>query len=173
VARKTEWIHRIPAALSLLRASTAPFIDRSDVERILQVSRRGAVRILHQLGAAELGRNLVIEREQLIARLGAVASGEEVQYERRRFERLEQELAAAAKDFRARHVAVKSSPAVQDTTMQSLSPSVRLRPGCLEIHFNSCEELLTHLYELSQAVANDYVTFELLAENAGPAVNRL
>jgi hypothetical protein len=167
VARKTEWIHRIPAAVRILRSSTAPFADRSDVERILQVSRRGAVRILHRLGAAELGRNLVIDREQLIARLLAVASGEEVQYERRRFQRLEQELATAAKDFRARHVAVKSSPAIEDTTMRSLPSSVRLRPGRLEIDFGSPEELLTRLYDLSQAVANDYPTFELLTENAG------
>jgi hypothetical protein len=164
VARKIEWIHRIPAAVRILSASTAPFVDRSDVERMLEVSRRGAVRILHQLGAAELGRNLVIDREQLIARLRAVASGEEVQYERRRFERLDQELAAAARDFRARHVAVPASTSVEDTTMRSLSSSVRLRPGRLEIDFGSPEELLTRLYELSQAVANDYPTFESLAE---------
>jgi hypothetical protein len=167
VARKTEWIHRISAAVQILRASTAPFVDRSDVEQILQVSRRGAIRILHQLGAAELGRNLVIDREQLIARLLAVAAGEEVQYERRRFERVAQELAAAARDFRARHVVVQTSPAVRDTTLRSLPPAIRLRPGCLEIRFSSCEELLTRLFELSQAVANDYLTFELLAEMPG------
>jgi hypothetical protein len=167
MARKTEWIHRIPAAIHILRASTAPLVDRSDVEQILKVSRRGAVRILHQLGAAELGRNLVIAREQLIARLVAVQSGEEVQFERRRFERLEQNLATAEKDFRARHIVVKTTPAVHDTTMLSLPPSVRLRPGCLEIHFSSCEELLTRLYELSQAVANDYPMFALIAEGNG------
>ena len=167
MARKTEWIHRIPAAVIVLRGSSAPFVDRSDVEQLLQVSRRGAVRILHQLGASEFGKNLVIDREQLVSRLLAVQSGEEVQYERRRFERLEQELTKAARDFRARHVAVPASPAVEDTTMRSLSPSVRLRPGRLEIDFRSPEELLAHLYELSQAVVNDYPTFELLTDDAG------
>ena len=158
--RKTEWIHRIPAALEALDHSPAPLIDRADVEQLLEVSPRQALRILNALGAAMVGRNLFLDREQLISRLRSLHGAEDARYERRRLDRLDRTLAGLARDLRARQVPVAATPAARNTCFPSLPPSVRLRPGRLEVDFETPEELLTRLFELSQAVANDYGSFE-------------
>ena len=158
--RKTEWIHRIPAALEALAQSPAPLIDRGDLEQLLEVSPRQALRILNGLGATLVGKNLFIGREELVARLGSLHEGEDARYERRRLQRLDRTLAALARDLRARQVPVHAAPAVRDIAFPALPPSVRLRPGRLEVEFTTPEELLARLFELSQAIANDYGNFE-------------
>ena len=160
--RKAEWIHRIPAALEALEHSPAPLIDRADLEQLLEVSPRQALRILSQLGAAMAGRNLFIGREELIHRLRRVHCGEDARYERRRLQRLDRTLAQLARDLTASRVPVSAGPGARDSRFPSLPPSVRLRPGRLEVDFGTAEELLTRLFELSQAVANDYASFEAL-----------
>ena len=164
VPRKTEWIHRIPRALELLRQSPAPLIDRRDLEQLLQVSGRHALRLFHRLGAAEAGRNLFLAREELIRRLESIRDGEDARWERRRLERLGSELSETARSLRARRVPVET--AAGQPLFASLPLSVRLAPGRLEIDFQTPEELLTRLYELSQALANDYEGFEGLLARA-------
>ena len=161
--RKSEWVHRIPAALQALEQSPAPLLDRGDLEQLLNVSPRQALRLLHRLGAAAIGKNLVIDRQELCERLGAVAAGEDLQYERRRLQRLDRTLARLARDSRARSIPVRADPEACRADFPALPTSVRLRPGRLEIDFETPEELLTRLYELSQAIANNYAQFERLA----------
>jgi hypothetical protein len=167
VPRKTEWIHRIPKALDALRQSPAPLIDRRDIERLLEVSGRHAIRILHRLGAAEAGKNLFIAREELIARFESIHDGDDARYERRRLQRLDTTLARLARDLKARQVPVAAAPEAHDLLFPSLPGSIRLRPGRLEIDFETPDELLTRLYELSQALANDYGRFEQAATAGG------
>jgi hypothetical protein len=81
-ARKSEWIPLIYHVLAVLDSHPAPLLDRNDIERLLQVSPRQALRILVQLGTSELGKNLLIARDELIVRLRSVAAGEPAQYER-------------------------------------------------------------------------------------------
>lgn len=158
--RKTEWVHRIPNALEVLRQSPAPLVDRGDIEELLQVSGRHAIRILHRLGAVEAGKNLFIAREELIERLESVLAGDDVRFERRRLEKLDRTLAELDRNLRARQVPVSAHPDAQDMLLPSLPRTVRLRPGRLEIDFDTPEELLARLYELSQALVNDYGRFE-------------
>ena len=169
--RKTEWIHRIPQALEVLRQSPAPLIGRRDLEQLLSVSARNALRILNRLGAAEAGRNLFIAREELIGRLEAVHDGGEARYERRRLTRLDATLASLQRDLRARLVPVAADPAARNLLFPSLPSSVRLLPGRLEIDFRTPEELLTRLFELSQAMANDYESFRSTISSPGPPVH--
>ena len=44
-------------------------------------------------------------------------------------------------------------------------PGVHLQPGELRIEFNGTEDLLQRLYELSQAIVNDYQTFEEICKS--------
>ena len=48
--------------------------------------------------------------------------------------------------------------------LADLSGGVHLRPGELRIEFDGAEELLERLYELSQAIANDYGTLREICE---------
>lgn len=161
--RKTEWVHRIPKALEVLRQSPAPLVDRRDLEELLEVSGRHAIRILHRLGAVEAGKNLFIAREDLIARLESILAGDDVRFERRRLQKLDRTLAELDRNLRARQVPVTARPDAQDMLFPSLPATVRLRPGRLEIDFETPEELLARLYELSQALVNDYGRFESMA----------
>ena len=45
-----------------------------------------------------------------------------------------------------------------------LSPGIRFAPGELRIEFSGSMDLLQKLFELSQAIANDQVRFEALAD---------
>ena len=47
--------------------------------------------------------------------------------------------------------------------LPDLPAGVRLSPGELRIQSESAEELLTKLFALAQAIANDYEAFEGLA----------
>ena len=52
---------------------------------------------------------------------------------------------------------------------------MHLRPGELRIEFNGAEELLQRLFELSQAILNDYKKFGKICERGGcdsPAVKK-
>jgi hypothetical protein len=160
VARKSEWIPRISRVLAVLEDHPTPLLDRRAIERVFQVSPRQALRILVQLGASELGKNLVISRDELISRLRSVAAGETAQYERRRLRRLAQTLTDLEVQTQAQRVTIAASPQAHQMKVASLPANVHLTPGRLEIVFATPEDLLTCLFELSQAIANDYSVFE-------------
>jgi hypothetical protein len=169
VARRSSWIHRIPNVLAELESSEAPLIDRSDLEALLDVSPRHALRLLHQLGAVEIGKNLVLERPRLIEGLRAIADGEDVRYERRRLARVSRVIEDLRQEVHARRVPIEVGTRPGDMLFGSLPAAVRLEPGRLEIRFTSPQELLARLYELSQAIANDYEQFEQALERGVPA----
>jgi hypothetical protein len=147
--------------LAVLDGHPAPLLDRNDIERLFQGSPRQALRILVQLGASDLGKNLLIARDELIVRLRSVAAGEPAQYERQRLRRLAQTLAELDSQTPARRVAIAANPQARQMKVASLPAGVHLSPGRLEILFDTPEGLLTRLFELSQAIANDYGrTFE-------------
>ena len=66
MAKPVDWIPLVPAALTALRQMSAPVVDRTTLETLLKIQRRTAIRLLHQLGGEQLGKTLLIPREQLI-----------------------------------------------------------------------------------------------------------
>jgi hypothetical protein len=55
-----------------------------------------------------------------------------------------------------------SAEAVRNNKLSDLPPGVQLRAGELRIEFHGTEDLLRQLFELSQAIVNDYERFEEL-----------
>ena len=47
-----------------------------------------------------------------------------------------------------------------------LPETVQLNPGKLEIEFSGCEDLLSKLFSLAQAAANDYEAFQKASEQS-------
>jgi hypothetical protein len=160
VPRKTEWIHRVPAALATLEAIPAPVIDRSALSRALEISDRQALRILQAAGASRAGNSLIIDRQALIAWLKGVRGQDHVLYETRRRERLAEQLDQQRQIQRARQIVLPVEPAVRSQTMVGLGANIRLRPGVLEVQFTSAEDLLGSLFRLAQAASNDFLAFE-------------
>ena len=52
-----------------------------------------------------------------------------------------------------------------ENQMADLPPGVHLRAGELRIEFHGTEDLLRHLFELGQAIVNDYKKFEEVCES--------
>jgi hypothetical protein len=144
-----------------------PVLDRAAVERLFGLRRRQAIELLNSLGGYQAGRTFVIGRDQLIARLDAIATGDEYRQEAGRRERLAASIEKIHRTRQSEAVRIPISVEVFGGGMRTLTPGVELRPGRLEVEFAGPEDLLRKLFGLAQAVAADYAGFERLAGGAG------
>ncbi len=152
--RQPQWFQHVPFALEQLRAFPATILDRAGLEKLLHVSRRDAIRLLHRFGGYQAGRTFLIGRDDLVRALEAAATGEAYEFESRRRKRLSDDLERTRSDIRARQV--KLPVAAEPTSASSLPSGMRLaRPGVLEVEFGDGGELLARLYELVQMAAKD------------------
>lgn len=117
-------------------------------------------------GGYLVGKTYLVSRLQLIAELEAIARGEDFLFERRRKDRLVDNLEQIRKDMIGRRVRIQVAPDVHERTVEDLPAGVHLRPGELRIEFFGTEDLLRHLYELSQAIINDYPRFQRIVEHS-------
>jgi len=109
----------------------------------------------------------LIDRRHLIEHLHRLEEGEEFQAESRRKERLEDAVDELRRNLTAARVRIPARSAVQGSS-GSLSDGVALEPGHLHISFHGTEDLLSKLYTLSQAAANDFIRFQALTDEAPP-----
>jgi hypothetical protein len=85
----------------------------------------------------------------------------------RRKERLAERLEAMRRLQVGARVAIAVEPEVMSHRWPDLPAGVGLSPGALHIQFQSSEELLSKLFALAQAIANDYEGFEKRAGGEG------
>ena len=154
--RKTEWTTRLEPALEQLRTVPSPWVDRAALARLLAVSPRQALRIMHRLGAGAAGEALLISRDDLIARLEALRVDPGVHFEAGRRERVWAELEQARR--RAAGAGIRLT-AGSPLAAASLPEGVRVTPGLVEIRFQTAEELLSRLFELAHLAAGDVEAF--------------
>jgi hypothetical protein len=102
----------------------------------------------------------LLERTKLVAALDKIAGTGEYQREVARREKLASAVAKFQAARRANQVRVAVSPDVFGARMSTLSEAVHLVPGRLEVEFTGTEDLLTKLFTLAQAAANDYEGFD-------------
>jgi len=158
--RESEWLQHVPGALGCLRQSRVPAVDRAALERLLHVSRREAIRLMHRFGAVQAGRTFIVSREALIAQLQSVRDSGTYIQQARRIARISDEIGAAQRSLPGRQVRIAVKPDAGQEEMKSLPPGIHVRPGELRIEFSCTAELLRQLYELSQAILNDYARFD-------------
>jgi len=150
--RKPEWLQNVTSAIQQLHDFPAPVVDRATLEKLLIVRRREAIRLMHRFGGYQAGRTFLIARLDLIRQLEAIEGGETHQMELERRSRLE----ASLKPRKA----IQAASDVWGRKLAELPPGIQFTPGLLEIHFESAEQLLSRLFELAQAIHNDYERFE-------------
>lgn len=166
--RKSEWFHRIPTILEELRALSCPVIDRRTLEQLLGVSPRQALRILQSLVPFSAGKSLLIDRVALIEKLERLDRQDELQVERRRRDRLDEQLRRARRELAARRVRIPVPSPARPGEPDSfpLPAGVQLTPGRLVIEFSDPQDLLRLLLELARAISGDYSRFEELARRS-------
>jgi len=164
VPRKAEWIQHLPEAIEKLRSFPTPVVDRASLEVILLVHRRVAIRLMHRFGGFQAGKTFLIDRLALIEQLELLSKGDEAGREQARRSRFEDRLESARRLAPGRKVRIGVAPGVRERVFPDLPVGISLRPGELRITFVTAEGLLRHLFELSQALANDFEGFRAMVE---------
>ncbi len=160
----SEWFLRLPEILEEFRELQVPVVDRVVVESAFRVGRRRAIQLMHLFGGYQIGKTFVIDRLKLISQLEAQQGSAEFSLEQERKTRIIDELERVWRLAPARKVRVAVAADVHERVIAGLPAGIHLRPGELRIEFFGTEDLLRHLFELSQAIANDYRRFEALVE---------
>jgi hypothetical protein len=153
-----EWFLRLPQIIAAFENLSQPLVDRPIFEFVFKVSRRQAIRLGHEFGA---------DRLELLRRLREMHDDYLAEQERkaRVFAQLEVDRRLAP----ARRIRIETAPDVAERRLGDLPAGIHLKPGELRIEFFGTEDLLRHLYELSQAITNDYAQFAARCEE--PAAN--
>jgi hypothetical protein len=166
---KPTWLLQVPKILGELHGMSVPFLDRTAIQYLFNVRRRRAIQLMSMLGGGYLvGKTFLIDRHKLITRLELIARGEDFLFERRRKERLVDDLERSRKELAGRRVSIPSPADVHERMVGDLPAGIYLRPGELRIEFFGTEDLLRHLFELSQAILNDYKKFAEICETNTP-----
>ena len=152
--RKPEWLQHVTSAIQELQSFPAPVVDRATLEKLLQVRRRQAIRLMHRFGGYQTSRTFLIDRLDLLQQFEAIAAGETHERETQRRQRL----IASLRPRKSIRVATD----VRELKLTALPPGTHVRPGVLEIEFTNADQLLGRLFELAQAIHNDYDRFESL-----------
>ena len=161
------WLLRVPEMIEELEALSAPFLDRTVMETLFRVRRRRAIQIMNALGGGYLiGKVFLVDRLELIAQLRTISGGGAFEREHRRKELLSTELDSIRKDRAAKEIKIPVADDIWEQSMTKLAAGIHLKPGELRIEFHGSEDLLRHLFELSQAIANDYEHFESLVKES-------
>jgi hypothetical protein len=163
---RASWLLQIPEIVAQLEVFDIPVVDRAMVEHLFGLRRRRAIELMHRFGGYQAGRTSLIDRRLLIGHLQRLAEGEAFQVESQRRERLDDTLNQFRRSQAATRVKIPVTADVMNRKVAGLSPAVELQPGHLHIVFSGAEDLLSKLYELSQAAANDFDRFRAAAEPA-------
>jgi hypothetical protein len=161
---KPLWLLQIPEILSQLETFDVPVVDRAIIEHLFGLRRRQAIELLHRFGGYQAGRTFLVDRHLLIEHLRRLADGEEFQMESRRKERLDVAVDQLRRHRAAARVNIPVTPEVFRWKLADLPPGVALEEGHLHIEFSGTVDLLTKLFELSQAASNDFDRFRAATE---------
>ncbi len=139
-------------------------VDRSVIENLFGVGRRRAILLLHEFGGFQSGQTFFVDSLALIRQLEHIRDGGAFRAERERRNRLARDLEQTRQLAPGRKVKIAAAEDVRDRRLANLPAGIHLKPGELRIEFFGTEDLLRHLFELSQAILNDYQRFQETVE---------
>jgi hypothetical protein len=170
VPAQPTWFHWLEQILNDLRAMEDSYLDRLAVEKLFGVRQRRARQIMAGLPGLQVGNAFAVERQALLARLETIAAGERFQWEITRRARLAEDLDRTRRQLAGRRVYIPAAADVQEKSMSKLDSAIELRAGELRIQFQGAEDLAAKLFELSQAMANDWHAFVQAVEDSPPSI---
>jgi hypothetical protein len=153
-----SWIERVPEILKKLNSYDLPFLDRPAVEVLFGLRRRQAIQLLRRLGGYQVGKTFLVPREAAIRFLRERRSA--AADEKGRFERVASALGQARQELQQHRISIPASTETCRLDFSGLPAGIRLETGQLTIQFATPVDLLQKLFALSQALTNDYHTFE-------------
>jgi len=157
---KPVWMHRIGDIIADLETLAVPVLDRPAVERMFSLRRRSAIDLMNRFGAYQAGKSLVVGRQDLLISLQAIGGTAGAAQEVHRRRRIGDALDEAHRHRAAAEVRIRVQPTVFGARLDGLPAGVEIGPRALKIDYTSGQELLQKLFELGQAISNDYERFE-------------
>ncbi len=159
----SEWLLRLPNIRAELEALDAPVVDRSTIERVFGLRRRRAIQLMHRFGGYQVGRTFLIDRHELIRELELLIDSPDFRQEHRRKRQISGLLDEARRCRAAHEIRIPVTAGAHDRIVSDLPPGITLRAGQLSIEFAGVEDLLSKLYDLARAAANDFDQFSRAA----------
>ena len=161
VPDQPTWIERVPTILAFLESEDAPlFLDRPAVERLFGLRRRQAIELLRRCGGYQVGKTFLVLRETMVQFLNEPVTAAKVAVCFAQKRRVVDSLTEAWPQQSAPKITLPVSSKVLAQTFSDLPGGIELASGQLKITFTAPVELLEKLFTLSQALANDYESFE-------------
>lgn len=155
-----SWYQRLDSIIAALEQIQAPFLDRSAVEKLLDVKRRQAQAFLRGVDGFQIGRALLVERTSLLRHLHSIRDGEDWQRERRRRQRVGAAVDEALRWQKARQIKMPSGV----RAYPGLPDGVTLYANEMRVQFTSYEELLRRFYSILQTIVSDEEGFRMTVE---------
>jgi hypothetical protein len=155
------WIERLPNLITKLQAPDAPaWWDRPAIETLFGLRRRQAIALLRRMGARRIGTGFAIERAALLRFLQDPRRRDACHDEQTRTARVSAHLGEAGRDRNSRAISIPVASDPERIDFAGLPAGIELRRHQLTIAFEQPGQLLEKLFVLSQALLNDYNTFE-------------
>ena len=161
---KPRWLLLIPEILDQLRDLNFPVVDRRVCECLFSVGRRRAIELMQYFGGYQSGNTILADRLGLIAKLEDLWEAPATLGERERKVRLPDRLESLRRARKATSVVIPVEPLAWRRRFPELPCGVSVGAGQLTVEFSRTEELLQRLFEVAQAAANDYESFEAVVE---------
>lgn len=158
------WFHKLDSIKDQLRGMAVSHLDRQAVQKLIGVRERRARQLMAGLEGIQVGNAFAVSRLALLARLEETGAGDRFQWEVNRRARVVEDLDRTRRQLAARRVVIPAAPDVREREVSGLGPSIDLSRGELRVRFDGAEDLAAKLFELSQAMVNDWEGF---AERAG------
>ncbi len=167
-----QWLLRLPEIIAELEKLDLPIVDRAVFEKLFEVRRRRAIQLMHHFGGHQIGRTFIIDRQILLGQLRGWKESDNFEHEQTRRTKVIEELDRLRKMSHGEKVRFRVGAEARDTRLADLPAGVHLKPGELRIEFFGTEDLLRNLFELSQAILNDYKKFERICEDEATLTSR-
>ena len=158
------WYRKINDIRADVESSDVQLYTRRSIETLFGIKKSAAAELMHRIGGSgQVAHVSTVSRRHLLLFLYKVQDNPGYQNEVARRENLVRKLEAERKNLSARRhvIAVERAP---DVTIDGLA-GVTIHRGRLTVDFYGTEDLLRKLYELSQAIVQDWHRFERLAED--------
>ena len=160
---KRRWIRHITEILTDVEEIPNQVFDRQSIEILFGLRRHAAADLMRDIGAQCIGNALWLDRKSLLIYLNKVALGEDSGLERRRVVKMGQHLQEAKNLLDARRVIIRVEPYMETVELKDV-PGVKIGKDQIIIDYFGAEDALRQLFELSKAIANDYTSFQKIAE---------
>lgn len=154
--RQAHWLTRLPDAIRNLEHLERNVLLRRDLEALLGVSKVRATQLMHALGGRAFGNRLQLERTVLLEQLRRLRKSPGARLETAR----QVNLYTALQQARTSAVKIRVPRETLALRLAGLPPQVSVRRGEIVVQFSTAHEALQRLFELAQALANDFERFE-------------